>query len=112
MDLKSMLFGGALALLGVAAGGGIYGMYVKQATKLALGETNLVSLMQECALLETTSSPNQNDIKSVISKIDQQSPNAVGSFAIVAVISGEGNTIKPINDALSQCSQQLKLKVR
>ena len=116
MDLKSIAFGGAFTLLGVLAGGGIYGFYVNQSAKLAYGEITAYTLMGECAILESRQYPEPNDINAFLSKLERNAPNVFASLTVVGAITGQNEGAKSlavqVNDSLAMCAQQLKSKVK
>lgn len=112
MDPKSLAVGGLFSLLGVAVGGGIYGLYVSQTSKLLYGELTAYTLVSECAALQLDQSPDPGRVQDFISKVHRQSPHALASLAIVGAASGQDKTGTPVavqvGDVLNQCAKKLQ----
>ena len=112
MDIKSLAAGGAFTLLGILAGGGLYGFYVSQTSKLAYDGLNAYSLMGECAVLQSNQHPNPSEVRNLISKVERRAPRIFTSLAIVGPVSGQGGSGKPVatqvDEVLRHCVQELE----
>lgn len=115
MDMRTVGLGFGFGLLGVLAGGGLYGLYVNHASRIAHGALTAYTLMGECAVLESNPNPSSSDVAVFNENVRSNAPHVFSSLAIAGAISGQtsGSRTLPldIDELLRQCADRLNSRV-
>jgi len=114
MDIKDVAIGGLLGLL--LAGGGLYGLYLRQTTHVIRGELDGYSLMGECAVLNVGRHPDTAAVETFEKKVEEQAPRIFASLMVAGAVSGQDRSgEKPmavqVDELLKGCVQSLRRKV-
>tara|TARA_R110001599_G_scaffold71322_1_gene199191 strand:+ start:78 stop:434 length:357 start_codon:yes stop_codon:yes gene_type:complete len=106
LDLKSVAVG---VVISVAAGGGLYGLYVKTAGEAGMAQANAYGLIGECATL--MSSSNADEIREFIARSNESLPDIQKSDAVVTAVSAaatDSTRVAGLGTPLSMCLQGLE----
>ena len=115
MDIKASILWG---LIGLAAGGGGYGFYVKTMGKAAFNETQAYALYGQCMTLQATVSNPSNipKAKALLNKIDEKLPNIEKSDVIVKITTAaageKSNLPSGFGPLLKDCVTGLKREIK
>jgi hypothetical protein len=105
---KKLLF----TLLGLAVGGGIYGLYVNYGTRSAMAQRTAKELLEKCLLLQVEPNPDTAEIAAWMAAAKEVAPEifAVNAIAGTALNDRENglNTALQINSALQNCARKLQ----
>jgi hypothetical protein len=91
LDLKSVAVG---FVLSAAAGGGLYGLYIKTTAEAGMAQANAYGLIGECVSL--MSSSNSADIKAFITRANESLPRIQKSDAVVTGVSAVASDNKRV----------------
>jgi hypothetical protein len=110
-NIKSALVGGAL---GLAVGGGIYGLYMKALAPAAFSEASAYGLIGKCVELNTNKTMipvREKEIESFLNSVEKKSPEIFKADAVVtgvAIAAGERDIPAGMGTPLRMCIQDLK----
>lgn len=109
MDLKSILIGG---VIGLVVGGGAYGLYVKYGVKVATGEGDAISLMQQCEVLEANQPVSAGDAETFIAKVKTEAPQVFTALTVADAVAGQSggtrSTAVQVDSILRQCVKNIQ----
>lgn len=106
LDLKSVAVG---VVISIAAGGGLYGMYVKTAGEAGKAQAKAYGLMGECATLMSSSDADQ--IREFMARSNESLPDIQKSDAVVTAVSAavaDSTRVAGLGTSLSMCLQGLE----
>ena len=109
-DIKSALIGGALSL---AAGGGLYGLYIKIAGQTAMSELSAYQLLQRCVVLRVSKGAipaRKKEVDFFLNEVENESRKIAKADAVLTTIAAAGGKDAPggMGIPLQICVQDLK----
>lgn len=113
-DIKSAILWGAI---GLVAGGGIYGTYVKTMGKAAFTETQAYALYGKCMIQRTKVElpSTHNEARALVEEIKKNIPDIQKSDSIIALTSvaaGEKNiSTSGFSTLLKDCASNLEREI-
>ncbi|WP_426619486.1 hypothetical protein ACP3TY_06060 [Pseudomonas rustica] len=112
MDIKSLVFWG---IVGTAAGGGLYGAYMKFFGKAAFTSVEAMQLLNDCTILRTDTFLNYEKARPVLEKVEEEIPNIEKSdsvIAITAMFAGDKSLPSGFAASLRECVLDLQEKIK
>lgn len=115
MDIKSSTL---WCLVGIAAGGGLYGTYVKTMGKAAHTETQAYTMYGKCMMLraKADSLSNHEKAKELIEEIKEKTPDIQKSDSVLALTTmaaGEkNNSLSGFAPLLKDCVSNLEREIK
>ena len=112
MDLKAGIFG---AILSVAVGGGLYGLYLNYGSRAALTELTAYELLQQCGALQAELNPQVKEIKEWLAAAKARRPEIFAVNAIVGSAADPNDTgpkvAADVDGAFGLCARSLQKKL-
>jgi hypothetical protein len=107
-DFQSHLIAGALS---IAAGGGLYGLYLKTMTETAVAQTEATTALSECLILQGGHDPLAG--RAFLADLQRKLPGFLVTDAVAGSVASIGASVsRPgLGQAVERCARTLEAKV-